>query len=114
MKSLDLNPNAPWRQRFRAASIAWAEVASQNPAHGLVCTNKDGIFQLYAWDISTGELKQRTNEHAGVVSGMISADGNSIYIMKDEGGNEIGHFVGIPFEGGEPQDLTSHLIVHLL
>jgi dipeptidyl aminopeptidase/acylaminoacyl peptidase len=29
--------------------------------------------------------------------------------MKDEGGNEIGHFVGIPFEGGESQDLTPDL-----
>lgn len=109
MKSLDLNPNAPWRQRFRAASIAWAEVTSQNPARGLVCTNKDGIYQLYAWDVPTGELKQRTHEHAGVLAGIISADGNSIFIMKDEGGNEIGHFVSIPFEGGEPQDLTPDL-----
>jgi len=109
MKPLNLDPNAPWRQRFRAASIAWAEVASQNPTHGLVCTNKDGVFQLYAWDVQTGNLKQLTNEHAGVVSGAISADGHSVYFLKDEGGNEIGHFVSVPFTVGEPQDITPDL-----
>lgn len=29
MKPLNLDPNAPWRQRFRAASILWAQVAYQ-------------------------------------------------------------------------------------
>ena len=109
MKPLNLDSNAPWRQRFRAASITWAEVASQNPARGLVCTNKDGIFQLYAWDISTGNLQQLTNEHAGVVSGTISANGDSVFFLKDKGGNEIGHYVRVPFEGGESTDFTPDL-----
>jgi dipeptidyl aminopeptidase/acylaminoacyl peptidase len=109
MKPLNLDPDAPWRQRFRSASIAWAEVASQNQARGLVCTNKDGIFQLYAWEVPTGNLKQLTFEHAGVVFGAISAKGDLVYFFKDEGGNEIGHFVRIPFEGGETQDLTPDL-----
>lgn len=109
MKPLNLDSDAPWRQRFRSASIAWAEVATQNPARGLVCTNKDGVFQLYAWDIQKGNLNQLTNEHAGVVSGTISADGDSVYFLKDEGGNEIGHFVSVPFAGGEPQDITPNL-----
>jgi len=109
MKPLNLDSNAPWRQRFRAASIAWAEVASQNSSRGLVCTNKDGIFQLYAWDIPAGNLTQVTDEHAGVVSGTISADGDVIFFLKDEGGNEVGRFVSVPFEGGETTDFTPDL-----
>ena len=109
MKPLNLDTNAPWKQRYRAANIAWAQVANQNPSHGLVCTNKDGIYQLYAWDISTGDLRRLTDEHAGVVSGTISADGDSIYFLKDQGGNEIGHFVQMSFNGGEPTDFTPDL-----
>ena len=44
MKELDLNPEAPWRQRFRATDIRWAVIAQQNPDRGLVCTNKDGVY----------------------------------------------------------------------
>ena len=106
MKSLDLSPEAIWRRRFRAADIIWAVLAQRNPERGLVCTNKDGIYQLYAWDVGTGELKQVTNQPAGVVSGVISSDGNFIYFLKDEAGNEIGHFVRVPFMGGEPEDIS--------
>ena len=106
MKSLDLSPEAIWRRRFRAADIIWAVLAQRNPERGLVCTNKDGIYQLYAWDVGTGQLKQVTNQPAGVVSGVISSDGNFIYFLKDEAGNEIGHFVRVPFMGGEPEDIS--------
>jgi dipeptidyl aminopeptidase/acylaminoacyl peptidase len=40
------------------------------------------------------------------MSGSISPDGRYIYFHKDQHGNEIGHLVRVPFEGGELQDLT--------
>lgn len=109
MKPLDLRPEANWRKRFRATDIRWTFVAAQNPQRGLVCTNKDGIYQLYAWDIPTGELRQATDQPAGMIWGMISSDGNYIYFLKDEGGNEIGHFVRVPFSGGEAEDISPDL-----
>jgi dipeptidyl aminopeptidase/acylaminoacyl peptidase len=109
MNPLDLTSHAPWRQRFRAASIAWAEVASGCPLRGLVCSNKDGIYQLYAWDVVTGMLSRLTDERAGVVSGIISPDGNYIYFLKDSGGNEIGHYARLPFLGGKLEDITPNL-----
>lgn len=109
MKELDLSPEAIWRRRFRAADIFWAVTAKQNPQRGLVCTNKDGIYQLYAWDVSTGELSQVTNQSAGVIGGMISSDGNYIYFLRDQEGNEIGHFVRVPFAGGEVEDISPDL-----
>jgi len=109
MKPLDLSPEANWRQRFRASNILWAVTASQNPKRGLICTNKDGIYQLYAWEVTSGELRQVTDQPTGLMRGMISSDGNHIYYLKDEGGNEIGHFVRLPFAGGEAEDISPEL-----
>jgi acetyl esterase/lipase len=110
MKSLDLSPDATWRRRFHATDIHWAVAAQQNADRGLVSTNKDGIYQLYAWDVVTGELRQVTHEPAGVLLGMISPDGNHIYYLKDEGGNEIGHYVRVPFaEGSIEEDVSPDL-----
>lgn len=109
MKELNLSPEAPWRQRFHATDILSAVVARQNPERGLVCTNKDGIYQLYAWDIPSNELTQVTHQPAGVYLGIISSDGESIYYLKDDGGNEIGHFVKVPFAGGDAKDISPDL-----
>ena len=109
MNALDLRPEANWRKRFRATDIVWAIVAEQNPERGLACTNKDGVYQLYAWDIPTGTLRQVTNQPAGVMVGRISSDGNHIQFLKDQDGNEIGHFVNVPFTGGDPEDISPDL-----
>lgn len=106
LKQLNVNQDAEWKQRFRAPVIAWSHVATQNAERGVVCSNKDGIYQLYAWDVQTGDLKQLTHHSAGVVSGVISADGESIYYLDDKEGNEVGHFVRVPFIGGTAEDLT--------
>jgi len=106
LRELNLSQDAPWKKRFRAPSIAWSMLATQNPNRGLVCTNKDGIYQLYAWQTDNNTLTQLTNQPAGVVSGIISADGRYIYYLLDEGGNEIGHYVRVPFEGGDAEDMT--------
>ena len=102
----NLDQNALWKSRFRAASILRATAAENNPARGLVSTNRGGIVQLHAWQVATGELQQVTHQPAGVVFGHISPDGEYIYYHHDEKGNEIGHFVRVPFNGGEPEDIT--------
>ncbi|MBC8170938.1 MAG: S9 family peptidase, partial [Anaerolineae bacterium] len=106
MQPLNLMPDAPWRQRFRVPVVAGTQIARMNPAHGLAVTNRTGIYQLHAWDVATGDLTQITDAPAGVVFGGISPDGKYIYYLADEQGNEIGHYVRVPFGGGEAQDLT--------
>jgi dipeptidyl aminopeptidase/acylaminoacyl peptidase len=106
LKELDLRADAPWKLRFRAPAIVWTSVASQNPKRGLVCTNKDGIYQLYSWNVETGELRQATQQGAGLLQGSISADGEWIYYLKDDQGNELGHYVRVPFNGGEAEDIS--------
>ena len=98
-----------WEDRFRAASVLWSQTAPLDPGRGLICSDKDGVMQLYAWEIDSGNLKQLTNLPAGVADGMLSADGEHVYYLQDEGGNEIGHFVRVPFAGGPPEDVTPDL-----
>ncbi len=109
MKPLNLDDSAPWKARFRAPIVAATQIAAQNPARGLAITNKSGIYQLHAWDVATGDLKQITHQPAGVVNGGISPDGKYIYYHQDEQGNEIGHWVRVPFEGGDAVSITPDL-----
>lgn len=108
-KEIDTRDNAPWKRRFRATSLRWAHIAHQRSDRGVVCSNQGGIFQLYAWHIPSGKLVQVTDVPTGLISGMISADGEHIYYHLDEGGNEIGHYVRVPFAGGTSEDVTPNL-----
>jgi dipeptidyl aminopeptidase/acylaminoacyl peptidase len=97
------------QQRFRASSLAWAQLARQAPDYGLVSINASGVHQLYAWKTATGELKQLTDHTVGVGTGLISPDGRYVYYLDDQTGKELGHIVRVPFSGGVPQDITPGL-----
>jgi dipeptidyl aminopeptidase/acylaminoacyl peptidase len=101
--------NALWKQRFRASTIPWAAVAENEPTRGLAITNKGDSYQLYAWNVPTGELTQLTNRAEGVPQGVLSPNGDYVYYLDDKQGNEIGHYVRIPLEGGAPEDITPDL-----
>ena len=109
LTDLQLDDNAPWKQRFRAPVVAWTQIARANPTRGMTITNASGKNQLYAWDVLSGTLRQITNQPAGIPYGEISGDGRYIYYLDDEQGNEIGHFVRVPFESGKTQDITPDL-----
>ena len=103
---LQLDDKALWKQRFRAPVVAWTQTARANPTRWLAVMNPSGKYQLYAWDLPSGTLRQFTNWEAGLQYGEISGDGRFIYYLDDELGNEIGHFIHVPFENGEAQDIT--------
>jgi len=109
LKELRLENTAAWKQRFRAPTIEWTQLAKAAPNRGLVVSNPSGADQLYAWDVPAGELRQLTRRPEGTSSGFISPDGRHVYYHDDQHGNEIGHYVRVPFEGGEPQDVTPDL-----
>ncbi|MCZ7541025.1 MAG: prolyl oligopeptidase family serine peptidase [Anaerolineae bacterium] len=104
-----LQEDAPWKRRFRADSLLWAAIAQDHAEHGLVCTNKDGAYQLYGWHVPSGQLHRLTGSATGVVQGMLSADGRSVYYHQDLYGNEIGHYVRVDFAGGEAASITPDL-----
>lgn len=100
---------APWMERFRAPTILWTALARAAPMRGLVASNQSGLYQLYGWDRATGDLRQLTHIPEGITRGYISPDGRYVYFFEDKEGNEIGHWVRVPFEGGEPQIATPGL-----
>ncbi len=108
-RELRVDDAAPWKQRFRALAVLWTQLAREAPGRGMAVSNQTGVYQLYAWDVASGDLRQLTNRAEGMLSGMIAPDGRYIYYHDDQGGNEIGHFVRVPFEGGVPQDITPDL-----
>jgi dipeptidyl aminopeptidase/acylaminoacyl peptidase len=102
-----LGSTAPWKRRFLLPRIA-AKVASGAPDRVLIGSNKSGKFELYSYDLALGTLQQLTNRPFGTPNGYLSDDGQHVYYLDDEMGNETGHFVRIPFGHPEahPQDLT--------
>lgn len=96
---------ATWKQRFRVAQTT-TQLASVNPARGLVTSNRSGVFQLYAWDAISGKLNQLTHSPKGKPYGILSPDGSFVYYLDDQDGNELGHYVRIPYAGGAPVDIT--------
>ena len=63
-------------------------------------------YQLYAWDVPTWRLRQVTSVATGKSSGSISPDGLYIYYLDDKGGNEIGRYVRVDFDGGNRREVT--------
>lgn len=98
-----------WKERFRVERIPWTMLAAERPDRGLAVCNRSGRYQLYAWDVPTGELRQITNQAEGVLWGFIDPQGRHIFYLDDQGGNEIGHLVRVPFASGTPEDVTPSL-----
>jgi dipeptidyl aminopeptidase/acylaminoacyl peptidase len=105
-----LDETAPWRQRFYAAELFGARVAREHPTRGIVISNKaNHVFQIYSWDVAANTLTQLTNRPGGIFQVVLSPDGEYLYYLDDQGGDETGHVVRIPYTGGDPVDLTPTL-----
>lgn len=99
-------PSTDWEARFRAPAIVLSSIAPGNPSVGLVTSNASGQSQLYRWDVSAGALHQLTHDPVGRTVGFLSPDGRFVAFLRDEGGNEIGHWVVLPMDGGGEIDMT--------
>jgi dipeptidyl aminopeptidase/acylaminoacyl peptidase len=108
MRELRVDDDAPWKRRYRVP-VTWTQLARANPERGLATSNGSGVYQLYAWETASGQLRQLTDRPEGKPWGTITSDGRYVYYHDDLGGNEIGHFVRVPFEGGVPEDITPEM-----
>lgn len=106
----DLSAEAPWRRRFAAPFLSYAALAPARPERGIIhCNASSDIFQIYAWDVPTGALRQLSEERHGLSYGWLTPDGERLIYLRDEHGSEIGHLVALPYAGGQPVDLTPEL-----
>ncbi len=110
VEKLQLEENAPWKQRFRAPAIVSSQIASLDPTKGILAERRDGFLQWYAWDVPSNELRQITHTPGGHASYLtLSPEGQWVYYLEDKQGNEIGHYVRMPAGGGNLQDITPDL-----
>jgi dipeptidyl aminopeptidase/acylaminoacyl peptidase len=95
-----------WQARFRARIVQWTVPASANRSRALASSNRSGVTQLYSWDVGTDRLIRLTDRPTGTTAGTISADGRWVHYVDDQAGDELGHWLRIPIDGGDPTDLT--------
>ena len=98
-----------WMERFRARKVAWTQPSPLDRRRAVAMTDRTGLPQLYAWDVATDQLRQLTDRPAGTMLGNISGDGRHVLYLDDTTGDELGHWVRIPYEGGPAEDLTPDL-----
>ncbi|MEO7665271.1 MAG: prolyl oligopeptidase family serine peptidase [Candidatus Limnocylindrales bacterium] len=98
-----------WEARFRANAIVLSAIAPNDPGRGLVSASLDGMVQLYSWTPTTGALTQISHEPTGRIVADLSPDGRWACYLRDVAGNELGHFVALPTDGGPEVDLSPGL-----
>ncbi len=109
LNPINLDPNAPWKQRFKATRFLLAYMARTNPDRGIVIGNQVNSYQVYAWQTTSGELQLLTERSGPTNRGWIAPDGQYVYFLDDQAGNELGHLTRVPFEDGAFEDVTPHL-----
>jgi dipeptidyl aminopeptidase/acylaminoacyl peptidase len=92
--------DASWVRRFRAVRVTLPEFALDRPERCLYVSNPDGVFELFAWDRSTGGTRQVTDRAEGTVIGTLPPDGEGIWWFDDHDGDEFGVWRRQPWEGG--------------
>jgi acetyl esterase/lipase len=101
----DLASAPRWQQRFNAPTItfpAWPRTAPDRMAYA---SDESGSYQAYAWDVTTGDRRQITDEAVGVVEATVTGDGEAVVWFRDETGDESGRWVATPFDGRPERDL---------
>jgi dienelactone hydrolase/Tol biopolymer transport system component len=110
LRELQLDDDAPWKQRFRAAEVYSSRIAPLAPTKGVLVDNRSGTMQWNRWDVPSNKLTQITSTPGGHTLFLtMSPDGQWVYYLDDKQGNEIGHYVRMPAHGGNPEDITPDL-----
>ena len=98
-----------WKGRLRAPSVSGGQIAALAPERGIAVKAHNGLPQIHAWDIATGDYRPLTDKLGGVSFGLLSPSGDCVYYMDDTKGSEIGQYVRVPYGGGAPELVTPGL-----
>jgi dienelactone hydrolase len=96
----------PWEQRFRAPRVSLPDWAEDAPDRCLYVSNPTGTVELFAWDRSTGAVRQVTDRKHGTADGALPPDGSEVWWFDDQDGDEHGTWRKQPFTGGPDVDAT--------
>jgi dipeptidyl aminopeptidase/acylaminoacyl peptidase len=95
-----------WERRFRAPTVAFPHWARHAPDRLALASNQSGAWQVYAWNRVTGGRRQVTDDPIGVAGGACTPDGAGVVWFHDVTGDEVGHWLVEPFDGGEQRPLV--------
>ena len=95
-----------WEARFRAPRTLWVRMADRRPERAIACSNVTGVYQIHRWRVGEPVGEAMSAFPTGKGAAWISPDGEWVVWHADRAGDEIGHFVAVPWSGGEPVDLT--------
>ncbi len=95
-------PTPRWEQRFRAPSLLFPAWRHDAPDRLVYASNESGTYQLTSLDRSTGERRRITDDPVGQIQGFPTPGGAGVIWFHDATGDEFGHWVTAPFDGGEP------------
>jgi acetyl esterase/lipase len=103
---------ATWKRRFRAPVVMFPTWARERPERIIYLSNASGKFEVYAWDMHTGERRQITDRSEGTgyrAPSRLDPRGESIWWFDDEKGNELGRWVREPWAGGSTETIAPRL-----
>src|SRR5262249_32292472 len=109
MSNLPRSSEEAWKQRYRAPQVLTSAIAWAAPTRGIAASNLSGLYQLYRGDTQLGGLPQRPDRPEGLARGALPPDGRFVYSFDDRLGEEVGHFVRLPYDATSetpPQDIT--------
>lgn len=102
--------NSRWKARFRLPRIAWSTLARNRRDRAIIGrTSANGIRQVYNWRPDTGVSEPITSRASGVANAVVSPDGEHVYYLCDDQGNEIGGIGRVPWVGGVEELVTPGL-----
>jgi dipeptidyl aminopeptidase/acylaminoacyl peptidase len=96
-----------WEQRFRAPSLLFPAWSPDAPDRLVYSSNETGTYQLSTLDHGTGQRRRVTDDAVGLTHGTPTPDGSGVVWFHDATGDEFGHWVVAPFEGGTPQPVAA-------
>ena len=94
-----------WERRFTATSVGFPAWSDAVPDHLALITTRSGASQVWTYDLGDGSWRQVTDDPVGIEHVMVAPDGRLVWWL-DATGNERGHWVSAPFDGGEPRPLV--------
>ena len=103
------DPEPLWQARFHAPIVGFPHWSDHAPDRLIYASSESGVYQLHAWDRTTGERRQITNEPVGLISGELTPDGEWIVWLRDTTGDESGAWVAAPFSGGPAEPFLEGL-----
>lgn len=98
----------PWILRYTATRLGFPSWAEGAPDRLALVTNRSGSWQAWAHDIVAGTWRQASDERVGVEEVHVAPDGRIVW-FRDATGDETGHWVAQPFDGGPAEPLLPAL-----